>query len=140
LSRLRNSLTEANEVAEWINHSCLQGSPWRGFESQGAYSDTLRGDLVVKGPDAFHHYTEPSTGIAVTMVFAQMQDEITPRYLPIEWKIWLIAVIPIDGESEKALIELICLRDVEDAKNRYDPIEAYFHDHTPLATAHFDAE
>ena len=28
-----NALTEANEVAEWINHSGLKRSPWRGFDS-----------------------------------------------------------------------------------------------------------
>jgi hypothetical protein len=74
------------------------------------------------------------------MVLAQMQDEIAPRYLPIEWSIWVKAVVPIDGESEKVLIEFIRLSDVKDAENRYDPIEAYFHDHTPLATVYFDAE
>jgi hypothetical protein len=84
---LHNSLTEENDVAEWINHSCLKGSPWLGFEPWAHIAITLRGDLVVKGPDAFHHYTEPSTGITITMVLAQMQDEIAPRYLPIEWSI-----------------------------------------------------
>jgi len=38
LRRLLNALAEANEVAEWINHSGLKRSPWRGFEP-GARAD-----------------------------------------------------------------------------------------------------
>ena len=83
LRRLLNALAEANEVAEWINHSGLKRSPWRCFEPGAHIAIAFRDYLGVKGVDAFHHHAEPSSGIAITMVLAQMQDKIAPRYLPI---------------------------------------------------------
>jgi len=41
-------------------------------------------------------------------------------------------MVPIDREAEKALIEFIRFPDVKDAENRYHPVKANFHDHTPI--------
>ena len=60
--------------AEWINHSGLKRSPWRGFEPGAHIAIAFRDYLGVKGVDAFHHHAEPCSGIAITMVLAQMQD------------------------------------------------------------------
>jgi hypothetical protein len=57
-------------------------------------------------------------------MFAQMQEQIAARNLAIEWSTRIEAVVAIDREAEKSLIEFVRLGDVEDAQNGYDPIEA----------------
>jgi hypothetical protein len=44
-----------------------------------------------------------------------MQNQISPRSLTVEWSPRIEAVIPIDREAEKSLIELVRVVDVEDA-------------------------
>jgi hypothetical protein len=74
------------------------------------------------------------------MMLTQMQDQIAARDLTVERGAWIEAVIPIDRKAKEALIEFICLVDVEDAQNWDHPIEADFHDIQLLpTTAHRDA-
>src|ERR1700719_4179528 len=61
------------------------------------------------------------------MMLAEMQNQVAPRHLPVERRIVVEAVIPINLEAEKALIELVGLGDVEDAQNRDDAHELNGH-------------
>ena len=49
------------------------------------------------------------------MMLAQVQDQVAARHLAIERRVVVKAVIPIDLEAEKALVEFVGLGDIEDA-------------------------
>ena len=65
------------------------------------------------------------------MVLAQVQDEVAARHLPVERRVIVEAMIPIDLEAEKGLIEFVGLGDVEDAQDRDDARELYSHRVSP---------
>jgi hypothetical protein len=56
-----------------------------------------------------------------------VQDEVAARRLAIERRVVVKAVIPIDLEAEKDLLELVGLGDVEDAQDRDDAGESNGH-------------
>ena len=57
------------------------------------------------------------------MMLAQVQDQVATRHLAVERRVVVKALIPIDLEAEKALIELVGLGEVEDAQDRDDARE-----------------
>src|ERR1700722_20119968 len=61
------------------------------------------------------------------MMLAQVQDQVAARHLAVERRVIVEAVIPIDLEAEKALIELVGLGEVEDAQDRDDAHELNGH-------------
>jgi hypothetical protein len=70
--------------------------------------------------DVAHHHAQPRASTAVSMMLAQVQDEVAARHLPVERRVVGEAVIPIDLEAEKALVEFVGLGDIEDAQDRDD--------------------
>ena len=54
------------------------------------------------------------------MMLAQVQDQVAARHLAVERRVVVKAVIPIDLEAEKALIEFVGLGDIEDPQDRDD--------------------
>src|SRR5215470_7931331 len=113
--RSLSRLAEANEIGERVNHAGLQCPPGCGFKSRSHIPVALRGDLGMKGLNTLHHHPDASTGAAVAVMFAEMQDQIAARNLAIKWSARIEAVVPIDREAKKPPIEFVCLGDVEDA-------------------------
>ena len=70
--------------------------------------------------DAAHHHAQPRAWTAVSMMLAQVQDQVAARHLAVERRVVVKAVIPIDLEAEKALVEFVGLGDIEDAQDRDD--------------------
>jgi hypothetical protein len=66
------------------------------------------------------------------MMLAQVQDQVAARHLAVERRVIVEAVIPIDLEAEKALIELVGLGEVEDAQDRDDAHELNGHRVAPV--------
>jgi hypothetical protein len=82
--------------------------------------------------DAAHHDAQPRAGTAVAVMLAQVQDQVAARHLAVERRVVVKAVIPIHLESEKALIELVGLGDIEDAQDRHDAGELNGHWEAPV--------
>src|ERR1700752_4291973 len=92
-------LTEADEISERIDHSCLQRSPGRRLDARPHIAVTLRADFLMKSLDALHHHANPRAGAAIAVMFAQVQYEIAARYLPIEGSSGIKAMVPVDREA-----------------------------------------
>ncbi len=73
--------------------------------------------------DAAHHHAQPRAGRAVSVMLAQVENQVAARHLPVERRVVVEAMIPIDLEAEKALLELVRLGDIEDAQDRNDADE-----------------
>jgi len=60
---------------------------------------------------------------AIAMVLAQVQDQAAPRDLPIQRRVVVESVVPVDFEAEVFEVEFICFGDVEDAEDWGDGLE-----------------
>jgi hypothetical protein len=125
---LLDPLAKPDEISERVDRPHLKHSPRCLLQAWSHIAITLRADFTVESFDAIHHDTNPCTRAAVPVMFAQMQDQVAPLNLAVEWSTLIKAVIPIYREAEKPLIELLRLGDIEDAQNGNGRIEADFHD------------
>src|ERR1700677_389206 len=125
-------LAKADEIPERVDRPGLQRAPWRLLKTRPHVAIILRADLAMEFLDAAHHHPQPRARRAITVVLAQVQDEVAARYLAVERRVVVEAVIPVDLEAEEALIELVRLGDVEDAQDRHDADELNGHRVAPV--------
>jgi hypothetical protein len=112
---LVDALAKADQIPEWVDRAGLQRAPWRLFKAGPHVAIGLRADLAMEFLDAAHHRAQPRARRAITVVLAQVQDQVAARHLAVERRVVVKAVIPIDLEAEKALVEFVGLGDIEDA-------------------------
>ena len=107
-------LAKADEIPERVDRAGLQRAPWRLFKTRPHIAIILRANFAMEFLDAAHHHAQPRAGRAITVMLAQVEDEVAARHLAVERRVVVKAVIPIDLEAKEALIELVGLGDVEE--------------------------
>ena len=78
--------------------------------------------------DAIHPYTDLHPWTAISVVLTEVQDKVSPRYLPVQRGVVVKAVVPVDREAKEALVELLRFGYIEDAEDGYDGVESEGHD------------
>lgn len=75
----------------------------------------LRVELFLKAGDATDFDADVHTWTAVAVVLAEMYDEVSSRYLPVQWKVGSESMVPVFGEAEEVLVEFSRFLNIEDS-------------------------
>ena len=87
----------------------------------------------MKRLDTPHHDPKPRTWAAITVMLAQMQNKVAPRNLPIQRRIVIEPMIPIDRKAEITQVEFVRLANIKYTQDRDDGIEADVHGTFPFS-------
>jgi hypothetical protein len=80
----RRSARKSGSDSRTVDRAGLQRAPWRLFKAGPHVAIGLRADFAMEFLDAPHHHAQPRAWTAVSMMLAQMQDQVAARHLAIE--------------------------------------------------------
>jgi hypothetical protein len=76
-----------------------------------------------------HAHENRAAGATIAVMFGEMKNTASPRYLEVGRRVWLESMLPVDVKTQETFVELASLRHIEDAKYR-DCLKCF---HLPLA-------
>src|SRR5881296_3606740 len=109
---------ERQSVAKGIFDRHIPGTPGHVFNSRPSVLVLSRAEFGVKGIQAVRLNPHRRARAAIAMMLGQVQDAPIPRHLHVQRKSGLESMLPVDGETKEADIELSGLGLVENPKDR----------------------
>jgi hypothetical protein len=107
IQSLRYRLIEYNPITERVRYANLSTAPWHALQTWTRVFVLFIRNFLMQLIDSFDFNPDSPSREAVAIMLANVKNDLSARYLHIQWKIRLKSVLPIDLKSEKIDIKLL---------------------------------